>query len=55
MEKNYKYIDIPSLSEAQIEELEELKIKNDNSIDVDDVPEATSKEFETGTFYYLES
>ena len=55
MSKNYKSINLPTLNESQLNEVEELKRKKDESIDINDIPEATSKELASGHFYYANS
>ena len=52
IQKNYKTINLPSLNDNQLKEIELLKNKSDDSIDLKDIPEVTINELKTGHFYY---
>ena len=53
--KSYKNIDLPSLSEEQLKEIEALKAMGDDQIDTSDNPEATAEMLASGHFYYAKS
>lgn len=53
--KSYKNIDLPSLSEEQLKEIEALKAMSDDQIDTSDIPEATEKMLASGHLYYAKS
>ncbi|MGP1522179.1 MAG: BrnA antitoxin family protein [Treponema sp.] len=52
MQKEYKIIDFPPLTEEQKKELELLDKMPDNEIDLSDCPET---DFSNGHFYYIQS
>jgi len=53
--KSYKNIDLPSLNEEQLKEIEALKTMSDDQIDTSDIPEASSKMLASGHLYYAAS
>ena len=53
--KNYRNINLPSLSEEQLKEIEALKAMPDEEIDTIDIPEATEEQLASGHLYYANS
>ena len=53
--KNYKNINLPSLNEEQLKEIETLKAMSDDQIDTSDIPEATAEMLASGNLYYAAS
>ncbi|MBR0420014.1 MAG: BrnA antitoxin family protein [Erysipelotrichaceae bacterium] len=53
--KSYKNINLPSLSEEQLKEIETLKAMSDDEIDTSDIPEATQEMLASGHLYYADS
>ncbi len=53
--KSYKNIDLPSLSEVQLKEIEALKTMSDDQIDTSDIPEASLRMLVLGHLYYAKS
>lgn len=51
MQKIFKPIDFPPLTEAQMKEIEYLKNMKDSDIDFSDTPEC---DFKNGSFYYAQ-
>ena len=50
---NNKPINLPTLNNEQLSEIDYLKILDDNLIDTKDIPELTREEYKTGHLYYL--
>ena len=48
-------MNLPSLNEDQLKEIEALKAMNDEEIDTADIPEASPEQLATGHFYYAKS
>ena len=53
--KSYKNINLPSLSEEQLKEIETLKSMSDEQIDTSDIPEAIEEMLAAGHLYYADS
>lgn len=53
--KSYSNINLPSLNENQLKEIDDLKAKRDEDINLEDIPELTSEQMKTGHFYYANS
>lgn len=53
--KSRKHIDLPSLSEEQLKEIEALKAKSDEQIDTSDIPEASPEMLDSGHLYDAKS
>ncbi len=53
--KNYRNINLPSLNEEQLKEIETLKAMPDEEIDTVDIPEATAEQLASGHLYYANS
>ena len=53
--KSYKNINLPSLSEEQLKEIEALKSMSDEQIDTSDIPEACEEMLASGHLYYADS
>ena len=53
--KDYKNINFPSLTNEQLQEIDNLKKMDDKSINTKEIPEVTDEILKTGHFYYANS
>ena len=53
MSKNHKLINLPTLNNSQLLEIDNLKKLNNIFIDTKDIPQLTIEEYEIGYFHYL--
>ena len=53
--EKYKNINLPSLDDKKLKELDALRRMDDKDIDLSDAPEASDSQLKSGHFYYADS